>query len=359
MQNAGRYLLQLAACGVAITLLLAGFIVLIDPYRAFDTPSIAGVNTTKPRAAQRSDLNKSRILARSHARTVLLGNSRVEIGLDPASAKWPIERQPVVNAAQAGMTLRKSICRLNEAIAAGPPTLIVLGVDIQDFLVMQQSPETIPLGVPAKHADCDTSHLIWTTLFSVNSLVDAAQTAIGQDAQTGATIEANGFNPLREYQIHVRQVGYSGLFEQKMREYTKEYKRKPSPDFLEPDRYAPFRDLRQIMRTSSAENIELAIFFHPYHGQFLDLLRDAGLWHSFETLKQQVYAMAAEESRRRPGPIRVFDFSGYNDITTEMVPGDRTTQMKWYWEPGHYKSELGNLIISDILHGMRLPAPTN
>ncbi len=351
MQNANRYLVQLAACGVAVSLLLAGFIVLIDPYRAFDTPSIAGINTIKPRAAQRSDLSKSRILERTHARTVLLGNSRVEIGLNPASDKWPAERRPVINAAQAGTPLSKSICRLKEAIAAGRPTLIVLGVDIQDFLVAQQPLESMPNKIPAKRTGCDTAHLMWSTLFSISSLVDAVLTAIGQDTQTGATIEANGFNPMREYQAHVRRVGYVGLFEQKLSEYTKEYKKKPSSNFIEPDRYLPFRDLRNIMRISSAEGIDLVIYFHPYHGQFLDLLRAAGLWDSFEAWKQQVYAMAAEESRGRLTAIRVLDFSGYNEITTEIVPTDKAAPMKWYWEPGHYKSELGDIIIEEVVRG--------
>jgi len=46
----------------------------------------------------------------------------------------------------------------------------------------------------------------------------------------------------------------------------------------------------------------------------------------------------------------LWDFSGYNSLTTEDVPpdGDSETQMKWYWESSHYKKELGDLVLDRI-----------
>ena len=44
------------------------------------------------------------------------------------------------------------------------------------------------------------------------------------------------------------------------------------------------------------------------------------------------------------------DFSVYHKLTSEKVPKDRNTQMKYYWEASHYKNELG-LIVLDRLIG--------
>jgi hypothetical protein len=44
----------------------------------------------------------------------------------------------------------------------------------------------------------------------------------------------------------------------------------------------------------------------------------------------------------------LWDFSGYNDITTEMVPAneDSKTRMRWYWESSHYRTETGDMILN-------------
>ena len=42
--------------------------------------------------------------------------------------------------------------------------------------------------------------------------------------------------------------------------------------------------------------------------------------------------------------------TGYNSFTTESVPapGDKHTQVTWYWEPGHFRPSLGDAIIARI-----------
>jgi hypothetical protein len=51
-----------------------------------------------------------------------------------------------------------------------------------------------------------------------------------------------------------------------------------------------------------------------------------------------------------PGPCPLWDFSGYNDFSTEAVPapGDKKSATRWYWESGHFKSSLGDLILARI-----------
>ncbi len=46
---------------------------------------------------------------------------------------------------------------------------------------------------------------------------------------------------------------------------------------------------------------------------------------------------------------KLLDFSGFNQFTLESVPNRRGQLMRWYWEPSHYRKELGEIILAQIL----------
>jgi len=48
--------------------------------------------------------------------------------------------------------------------------------------------------------------------------------------------------------------------------------------------------------------------------------------------------------------VQLFDFSGYNEFTTERVPppADRHSAMRWHWDAGHYKVALGDEMLGVI-----------
>jgi hypothetical protein len=49
--------------------------------------------------------------------------------------------------------------------------------------------------------------------------------------------------------------------------------------------------------------------------------------------------------------VEVWDFSGVAPETLEAIPakGDRQTRLTNYWEAGHFKKELGDLVIDRLL----------
>jgi hypothetical protein len=53
-----------------------------------------------------------------------------------------------------------------------------------------------------------------------------------------------------------------------------------------------------------------------------------------------------EASRRAARPFPLWDFSGYNEVTTEPFPppGD-PARMRWYFESSHYTPETGALVL--------------
>lgn len=339
----------------------------VDPYRVFGTPAIIGWTSLRPRIYEQADMAKTYQLERIAPRTLLLGNSRVEIGIDPASALWPKDARPVFNASEAGRGLRTALRMLRDAIAVRPPDRAFLGLDILDFLERPSSP-AMPLPPP----DAEDRRLlvdrdgrpnpertiqIWRDRFAatltIDAVLDSIETLLDQDPETSVTMTAVGFNPLRNYKIYVQRDGYYGLFAQKNAIYLAQYRQHPKPDFADLPRYASFRYLERILRLAGDHNVRLVLFIHPYHADYLEMLHEVGLWPSFEAWKRGLVKIVDTADAKRPGSVRLFDFSGYDALTTERTPprGDRRSQMRWYWEPGHYKSALGDRMLARMLGG--------
>ena len=84
---------------------------------------------------------------------------------------------------------------------------------------------------------------------------------------------------------------------------------------------------------------------YPYHAQLLLLFQETGLWLAFEDWKRLLVRTIDEEraAGRLRGEVTLWDFSGISEPTTETIPmpKDRTTELRWYWEGGHFKAALG------------------
>src|SRR5438046_123959 len=115
----------------ALMALAAAAAIVVNPYWNHGTAPITGWTALKPRAYQEALIAKTAQLDRIAPKTLLLGNSRVEIGLDPESRNWPAGAGPVFNAAQAGRSLFTSQLMLREAISVSAPKLAVVGIDFQ------------------------------------------------------------------------------------------------------------------------------------------------------------------------------------------------------------------------------------
>jgi hypothetical protein len=79
------------------------------------------------------------------------------------------------------------------------------------------------------------------------------------------------------------------------------------------------------------------------------MLHRLGLWPSFLQWMRSLGSIA-DAARRDGSNLAVFDCSTYDSMTTEPIPaaGDRTSTMRWYWEPGHFKSALGDQVLKAL-----------
>jgi hypothetical protein len=83
-----RFALSLAAFTALPLVALAAFIMAVDPYYVFGSPSWHGINVVRPHYENRVVISKPYQVARLHPSAVALGSSRVEVGIDPRHPGW-------------------------------------------------------------------------------------------------------------------------------------------------------------------------------------------------------------------------------------------------------------------------------
>ena len=95
-----------------------------------------------------------------------------------------------------------------------------------------------------------------------------------------------------------------------------------------------FNDLQKIVEFCRQRNIELIIFISPAHATQWETVRVTGRWDSYEEWKRKMVAITP-----------VWDFSGYNSITTQPIK----PVMNNYVDNSHYSPPIGAFVLNRVL----------
>jgi hypothetical protein len=333
------------AAGVAAAALLALALgVAVDPYRVFGTPPIPGWTQHKTRIYQHAQPAKRWMIGRVAPRTLLLGNSRVEAGLDPDTAAWPEAVRPVFNAALAGRRLDAAVQMMRAGLAAGRLTAVVVGLDFVDFLPRADLGLLPGAEAPPRDRRREAEDLARATL-AFDAPVDALLTLLGQRV-VATDMTERGFNPMRDYAAEIARNGAQALFAEKREALQPQMRRLRPRDFADTAQ-GEFAALRQLLREANAAGLDVTLFIHPHHLAYLEELRAHGFWDAFEAWKRALVAVVAEAAP----DARLIDFSIPDEATAEPVPppGRRGNPMRYHWELGHYTAAMGDRILPTLL----------
>lgn len=325
------------------------FVAIVDPYGIYGAVNLPNFNAIKPGLSRYQTEIKQEHAVRMQPQFVILGNSRAEIGFDPKAPVFSAQHGGGYNLAVPGTGLGSSASQLAQLLEAGVrPRTVILGVEFIDFLeaAAKRKAGTTVAATPARGAQ------FWRfdTLFSLASVKDAIRTLRIQRIEEVATIAPDGFNPLREYRAVVREDGYYKIFKQRAQESAATFRRKSTTALAPED----FDSLHTFLLTSSAMNAEVKLVIYPYHAQLLALFEAAGLWPLFEEWKRRLVAEVATMSKNDPtARITLFDFSGFGPYNCERIPraDEPGVATKWYWEAGHFKKELGDIVLDRVMAG--------
>lgn len=334
----------------------------VDPYRVFGLVDVAGFNAHKPRAMERGYLSKLAGVRRVLPQRVIVGNSRAEVGLDPASPAWG-DALVTYNAAQPGTGPDTALAFLREAQAQGKLEQGIIGVDFVDFLVSASpsgapSGQSIPMVADPRTRASGPPRLDLITrlslLLSLDALRDSAWTVATQHIHSTPDLTPLGFNPMRDYAAMARRDGYGAFFLQRDRENAASYLRAPKSIFEPGTQSSPeWRAVDEMATLCRQLERGCAFVIYPYHAHILELYRLTGLSDLFDEWKAELTrrlaaAATATDTSGSRGKLALWDFSGYNWYSCENVPavGDRSHVVRWYWEAGHFKRELGDIMIA-------------
>lgn len=305
--------LVIAGCGSSVVI---GFNAAIDPFGVTNSPRIYGINQSKPETINNTRLYKAIDLTRQNAKTIFLGASRLDEALNPDSPALA-EYQPVYNLAMQGGTFYEQRRYLEHAIATQKNLeVVIFGID----LWLLALPEATQLGFDENRIG--KSHLrlleFLQTYLSWNTFNKSLET-LQKNKEEPDTIyyHANG----------LRDIGYIDLeFTHWLPFVVNKKKNDIVPETLE--------NIRIIRDLCQEHGLDLRVFITPPHAiQFEGSIAAAGE-SKIENRKRKIVKI-----------MPVWDFSGYNSVTTEPL----SSEMTQYRDSSHFTIAVGDLILNRML----------
>lgn len=346
-----RYLVWTSAVFVGGTLLATLAVLIVDPYHLFRFVDVVGFNRLKPRP----DMYREQIkLVQAEAlrpNLLLLGNSRVEVGLDPGSPTLRERSYSAYNLGLAGTSLATANNMLDEMRAAvPPPASSIVGLEFLDFLVDPAKLQALPNKVETAFFPLE-----WRleTVFSLKAVMDTVHTLRLQKTSDPETMTTRGHTPLFEYNKAARYEGYYNIFRQRGQENAKATVRRPHSLYAAQGQpSASMVKLRRMLSTMAQDGTEVHLLIYPYHAELMAMFGATGLDAIMDEWKSVLVSEIDTVRKQFPDArIMLWDFSGYGPVQCQAIPrrGDTRTVTQFYWEAGHFKTSVGELIFERIL----------
>jgi hypothetical protein len=352
--TAGRFLAWTAGVTSAGIAACIALVVVIDPYRLYGLIERPGMNVVKIQPTRYQNQIKLSAATATRAQRLIVGNSRAEIGLDPADSALGRPAMPTYNLALAGTRLQLANGQLAALARRGlRPRHLIVGAEFLDFPLDPGLPQ-----VPVPDAiETTQTMLAWQfdALFSMESVTDAFHTVTQQTSPFAKTMTAQGYNPLNEYKQLARDEGYYALFQQRAVEYAKRFRSLPRGLTVgDTGSSNDFAQLASIVDSGARQGARVDVIIYPYHVQLMALYEAAGMDVLFDAWKSMVAQRLETLRTRYPATqINLWDFSGFGIYQCEPIPakGDRSRVTEWYWEAGHFKNTLGHQMLDRVMSG--------
>lgn len=360
MMSPRRYLGLFSVTVLLAALSVGGFNFLVDPYLVFGSARIEGFNDVKVDVNSRVRTAKVYQPESGAWDTLIAGNSRVEMGIDPRHSCFVDAGWNVYNVAIPGAGVRQQLAYALNIVYQQPVERVFVSVDFVDFLVGTGSAAPRRDATPsaagslrflfdgAENPDRVTASLKdrYTALFSLDALVSSVRTVLLQ-SPAQPTRDARGFNPANDFARAVNVEGPAALFSQKLATLEARYAQPYGLRYRDGSVSTAFDALSQFLDIAASEEIEVVIFTNPFHEAFWGLLERIGL----RSLHAEWLGMIEDTIRASSGNAELWEFSMDSPFIHEAVPpaGVRTGPLAWFWEPAHYRRELGDLMVEAML----------
>lgn len=348
-----RYLLRFGAAALFSCLLLASLNLLVDPYG-----TVRGATKSWPLervfAPFYPYLSKPTVFAEASPDMVVFGNSRVAYGVDPLRAGWPRALGAGFNYGIPSARMTDTTPYLETVLNTSSPRTIVIGMDyFFDWPIATSEKEAAPRevlalarGAGALVGALARAEDVVATTISITTLRDSFKTVLFQRKMAGYGYNEAGYSPQMEHSCR-NGCGDRTAIEEVTRKIISYRLRYLQPAKLSnrSDTNANLGALRAALARAQERGIRCIVVLYPYHVSLLDTIELAGFWPDFQRWKRAIVAATVGYDN-----VSVLDFSIISEYSTEPVPaaGASSQAMQWYFDPGHFRPELGHRILRSV-----------
>jgi hypothetical protein len=330
-----RYLKNLMIISLSLFLIIGCLNYFINPFNIFDVKRFIGINEVKPEASKRVRVFKKYQPIFTKPNLLIVGNSRVEMGLDPSHESFS-DNSIVYNLGVPGIGVTSQLQYTQLVIEKSDIQTVMIAINFEDFLTTKNY-EFKPhfLGI-------DPFSDRYSALFSLDSLKASITTIIKQNKIESNRLE-NGFNPANDYLPIIKFEGQDVLFKQKIGMLNNTFENKIwNENIMLSNEYSSLSLLKKHIRIWMKSDIEVVIFINPYHNEYYTTLAEHNLLDSFNGWRILMENTFSKE-------LKFCDFTNLGlEKSNEKLTDN---QLKYFWEPSHYKKELGDIMLPKILKG--------
>lgn len=345
-----RFTLRLLISTVAILVILSAINLIVDPFGIYNVFISSGFNKIKPDMYKKARMSKAHSVYRMNPDMIIAGTSRSEWGLKVNSPILKESAFRTYNLSLPGARIDESYKYIKFANRNGSVKDVILGLDFFSFNGNKKDKPDF------SDERLNSTWSLWieslTLLVSVDTLVSSIQTLKGQKYSGNLQFDRNGQIDDRSISANFeRSTPYDHLWSgvlSFLKRYLPNAEAKFSFSMGSLNTLETFKDILSYCRE---RRINLHPFISPIHAIRLETIRELGLWHKYEYWKRSLVRILEEERRVSPeNRVILYDFSGYNEFTTEDIPSpkNRNHKMNYFWNDNHYKSELGDIILGKI-----------
>ncbi|MYN25119.1 hypothetical protein GTP69_01725 [Duganella sp. CY42W] len=330
------YVAIFCGLGLAVTGAVAALNYQVDPYltHQWDTPHLQRL---LPGREKLSPWGKTYALARFRPQVLYVGNSRTELGLPVQTALFGSQR--VFNGALSGASLGDAAAMLRHAAAVGRLETVVWGIDAPSFsMEIGNSDFDRELVAADRYYLLRRGLLNLKRAISVDMTLDSIRVLRGTFGHVcQSSLALYGQRDGRCVRDRIESLGgTSAAILPRVRDFARGAG--PTADAMQ--------ELAANVENLCRAGTRLRLYINPTHAMTSDALYWAGKWPALENWQAQLTALA-DRHRQHGCDVQLFDFSGFNDVTTEPPPQvSGKPDMLNYWETSHYRARVGEMVLA-------------
>lgn len=311
------------------------FNVAIDPYNVLNSPTFSGINVLKPEQDKQNKLFKAVEVMRFKPKIILLGSSRIVLGLNPEHPSL-LNGNNTYNLGIPGVHVYE-LRRYLEHVIVNQPNLkqVVIGIDFFMFNDFNKNSFQVQ------------ENLLEKTAIPLQDLLNIVFSLEGFEASKTTIALNRKASDLTPYYLNGMRDNKKTDESNDNKETMKSIFLKGIKRYLNDSNYyknyslnVSLTEFKKVIDICRDRNIDVKVFISPEHTTQMEAIRVAGLWSVFEEWKRQVSTITP-----------VWDFAEYNKITTESI----NNEMQYFLDSTHYRKEVGDKILNRVLSYQQEP----